>query len=111
MIKHRDKAPTNALIAEAVRVCAGRGTSYLVYSSFAYGKKQSDSVAEFKASNGFQRFELPRYYVPLTALGALAYRVGLHRKWVDRFPQPVVRKVRQLRSAWYNRKMQSHAEA
>ena len=111
MIKHRDKAPTNALIAEAVRVCAGRGTSYLVYSNFAYGKKQSDSVAEFKASNGFQRFELPRYYVPLTPLGALAYRVGLHRKWVDRFPQPVVRKVRQLRNAWYNRKMQSHAEA
>ena len=84
MIKHRDKAPTNALIAEAVRVCA---------------------------SNGFQRFGLPRYYVPLTPLGARAYRVGLHRKWVDRFPQPVVRKVRQLRNAWYNRKMQSHVEA
>lgn len=111
MIKHRDKAPTNALVAEAVRVCAERGTSYLVYSNFAYGKKQPDSVAEFKESNGFQRLDLPRYYLPLTPLGSLAYRMGLHRNWVDRFPQPVVAKVRELRNAWYNRKMQSHAEA
>lgn len=111
MIKHRDKAPTNALVAEAVRVCAGRGTAYLVYSNFAYGKKQPDSVAEFKESNGFQRIDLPRYYVPLTALGSFAYRLGLHRHWADRFPQPVVAKVRDLRNAWYNRKMQSHVEA
>ena len=111
MIKHRDKAPTNALVAEAVRVCAGRGTAYLVYSNFAYGKKQPDSVAEFKESNGFQRIDLPRYYVPLTAFGSFAYRLGLHRHWADRFPQPVVAKVRDLRNAWYNRKMQSHVEA
>ena len=111
MIKHRDKAPTNALVAEAVRVCAERGISYLVYSNFAYGKKQLDSVAEFKESSGFQRFDLPRYYVPLTTLGALAYRFGWHRKLKDRVPQPVVAKLRELRNAWYNRKMQSHAQA
>ncbi len=65
MIKHRDKAPTNALIAHAVRACAERGISYLVYSHFAYGKKQRDSVSDFKEHNGFQRFDIPRYYVPL----------------------------------------------
>src|SRR3984893_14383091 len=32
MIRHRDKAPTNALVAQAVRSCANRGISYLVYS-------------------------------------------------------------------------------
>jgi hypothetical protein len=111
MIKHRDKAPTNALVAEAVRVCADRGTAYLVYSNFAYGNKQPDSVAEFKESNGFQRIDLPRYYVPLTSFGAAAYRMGLHRKLADRVPQPVVAKLRELRNAWYNRKLQSHAEA
>lgn len=31
MIRHRDKAPTNALVAQAVRSCAERGISYLVY--------------------------------------------------------------------------------
>jgi hypothetical protein len=111
MIKHRDKAPTNALVAEAVRACCARNTPYLVYSNFTYGKKQADSVAEFKESNGFEKIDLPRYYVPLTPLGSLAYRMGLHRKWADRIPQPMVARVRELRNAWYNRKMQSHAEA
>lgn len=110
MIKHRDKAPTNALVAEAVRVCAERGTSYLVYSNFAYGNKQPDTVAEFKESNGFQRIDLPRYYIPLTSFGTAAYRMRLHRKLADRVPQPVVAKLRELRNAWYNRKLQSHAE-
>src|SRR3984957_12086612 len=35
MIKHRDKAPTNALVAHAVRACANRNIPYLVYSNFA----------------------------------------------------------------------------
>src|SRR5208283_732579 len=55
MIQHRDKAPTNALIAHSVRSCAERGISYLVYSSFAYGKKQRDSISDFKERNGFQQ--------------------------------------------------------
>jgi len=40
MLQYRDKAPTNALVAQAVRSCADRGISYLVYSKFAYGKKK-----------------------------------------------------------------------
>ena len=55
MIQHRDKAPTNALIAQAVRSCAERGISHLVYQSFSYGKKQRDSMSHFKEINGFQR--------------------------------------------------------
>jgi len=41
MMSHRDKAPTNALIAQAVRSCAERGIKNLVYQSFSYGKKLS----------------------------------------------------------------------
>src|SRR6185436_9748259 len=74
MIRHRDKAPTNALVAESVRACAERGTGYLVYSHFAYGRKDRDGLSDFKQHNGFQRIDLPRYYVPFTALGRLALR-------------------------------------
>src|SRR5437899_1960252 len=47
MIRHRDRAPTNALIAQAVRSCAERGIPFLVYSKFAYGNKQRDSLSDF----------------------------------------------------------------
>ena len=107
MVRHRDKAPANALVAEAVRVCAERGISYLVYSNFAYGKKQRDSLSDFKERNGFQRIDLPRYYVPLTRVGSVALRLGLHHRFVDHLPEPVLSKARELRNAWYNRKPQS----
>jgi hypothetical protein len=111
MIKHRDKATTNALVAQAVRICCEHETSYLVYSNFAYGKKQRDSVTDFKERNGFQRIDVPRYYVPLSHLGAAAFRLGLHRGLVDRFPESVVSKLREIRNAWYDRKLESAPKA
>jgi hypothetical protein len=105
MIRHRDKAPTNALIAQAVRSCAERRTSYLVYGRFAYGKKQRSSLSSFKESNGFQRINLPRYYVPLNGAGWIALRLGLHHRFADHLPESVAAKLRTLRAAWYNRKL------
>ena len=110
MVRHRDKAPTNALVAQAVRSCAERGISYLVYSNFAYGKKQRDSLSDFKERNGFKRIDLPRYYVPLTRVGWAAFRLGLHHRLVDHLPVPVVAKLREFRNAWYNRKFPSVTE-
>jgi hypothetical protein len=104
MVKHRDKAPTNALIAHAVRVCADRGISYLVYENFTYGNKQGDSLSHFKEVNGFQRMDLPRYYIPLTPLGSVAFRLGLHRRFVDRLPESFAAKLRSIRKALYERK-------
>jgi len=106
VIQHRDKAPTNALIAHSVRSCAERGISYLVYQSFSYGKKEWDGIMKFKQVNGFQRIEVPRYYVPLTALGTVAFKLGLHHRWVDHLPESVVGKLRQLRNAYYGKKFQ-----
>jgi hypothetical protein len=103
LIEHRDKAPTNALVAHAVRYCASRGIPYLVYSSFAYGKKQSSSISDFKERNGFERFDVPRYYVPLTRIGRSALRLGLHKKMTDRLPESVLHPIRELRSTWYSR--------
>lgn len=110
-IAHRDKAPTNALVAQAVRSCAERKIQYLVYSNFAYGNKERDGLSDFKTRNGFTRVEMPRYYVPLTTFGWAAFRLGLHCRLVERFPEPVARKLRELRNNWYNRKFQPVREA
>jgi hypothetical protein len=101
MIRHRDKAPTNALIAQAVRSCANRRIPYLWYANFSYGKKQHDSLADFKKHNGFQRIDLPRYYVPLTLAGRMALRLGVHHSMIDWMPEPVTTAYRRIRSLWY----------
>jgi len=106
MIGHRDKAPTNALIAQAVRSCADRGIPYLVYAKFSYGRKQRDSLSDFKQHNGFRRIEVPRYYVPLTLAGRMVLRLGLHHPLVDHIPEPVKAKLRKIRSLWNARRLQ-----
>jgi len=109
-LEYRDKAPTNALIVQAVRSCAERRISHLVYSQFAYGKKSRSSLSDFKERNGFGRVDIPRYYVPLTHWGSLAFAMGLHRRMSERVPEPVAAKLRDLRSAWYQRKFNLKAE-
>lgn len=104
MIQHKEKAPTNALIAEGVRTCAELGVPYLVYENFNYGRKVGDSLTHFKEVNGFQRVDLPRYYVPITEIGRIALRFGLHRRLIDRIPEPVAGTFRDLRKAWYDRR-------
>lgn len=110
MVQHKDKAPTNALLSRAVRICAERQISHLVYERFSYGNKKVDSLGHFKEVNGFQRMDLPRYYVPLNAWGGIALRLGLHRRLSDRIPESLAAKFRELRKAWYYRKFQSTTE-
>jgi hypothetical protein len=105
MIQHRDKAPTNALIAQAVRSCAERHIPYLVYSQFSYGKKERDSLSHFKEANGFQKIDLPRYYVPLTLAGRWALRWGLHHGLAERLPESVLARLRRLRTVWHARRV------
>jgi hypothetical protein len=105
MIRHRDKAPTNALIAQAVRSCALRGIPYLWYANFSYGKKQADSLADFKRHNGFERIDLPRYYIPLTVAGQMALRLGLHHGVTDWIPEPLAATYRRIRGLWYRRRL------
>lgn len=105
MLRHRDKSVTNALIAQCVRSCEQRNIPYIVYSNFSYGNKKTDSLAEFKERNGFQRFDLPRYYVPITAAGRLALKLGLHRSLSNYVPEALLAKYRQYRTKWYLRKL------
>jgi len=107
LLKHREKAPTNELIAEAVRSSVSRGVSYLTYSGFSYGKKQRDSLSDFKKNNGFQKVDLPRYYVPFTTMGRLAFGLGLLHGLSGYVPEFTAAWLRNLRKVWYNRKRQS----
>jgi hypothetical protein len=106
MLQHRDKAPTNALVAQAVRSCADRGVSHLVYSKFAYGKKLTSSLSEFKERNAFARVDVPRYYVPLTRWGSIALAMGLHHRLADRIPESLAERLRKLRGNWYQLRFQ-----
>lgn len=103
-IVHRDKSPNNALMAFAVKLCAERGIPHLVYSHFAYGKRDRDNLTWFKERNGFQRVDVPRYYVPLTGWGAFAFRLGLHHRFLDRLPEGFGERLRDWRGKWYSRK-------
>lgn len=100
-VSHRDKSPTNALIAEAVRACAARNIGHLCYGRFSYGKKQRDSLTDFKENNGFKRVEVPRYYIPLTVRGKLAMRLGLQHRLADRVPESMLAVFRDARRRWY----------
>ena len=101
MMQHRDKAPTNALIAQAVRSCAELGVPYLWYAKYTYGKKRADSLAEFKKHNGFQKVDIHRYYVPLTKVGRLALQLGLQHEGIDCVPAPIAAAFRGARKAWH----------
>jgi len=111
MMQHNDKAPTNGLIAQAVRYCAEQNVPYLVYEHFNYGNKQGDSLSHFKEVNGFQRIDLPRYYVPITSFGRVALRLGMHHRLVDRVPESIATKLRDLRKMWYRREVETLKES
>ena len=110
-IQHKDKAPTNALLAQAVKSCAKQGIAYLVYNNYTYGNKHHDGLSEFKERNGFRRVDVPRYYVPLTRLGEISLRMGFHHRLVDRFPERIAEHLREVRKNWYLRGVQSSKEA
>jgi Acetyltransferase (GNAT) domain len=95
-IAHRELAPNNALLAKAVERCAEKGVPYLVYALWL-----EDSLGDFKRSNGFQKFDLPRYYVPLTSKGKLVLKLGLHRGWKAALPNRLKRPLKELRKFWH----------
>jgi hypothetical protein len=83
--EHSDKAVNNALIARAVEVCADKKSGWLMYGRIG----NHPSLDKFKQSNGFTRFPLIRYYVPITSRGRIARKIGLHREVKDVLPQPI----------------------
>lgn len=111
MQRHRDLAPTNALIAQAVASCADRKIPSLWYANFSYGKREGDTLADFKRHNGFEKVEIPRYYVPLTLAGRAALRLGLHHSLLELVPARALVQYRKMRSRWYSKKFASLGNA
>jgi hypothetical protein len=83
--KHWDKAVNNALLAKAIEVCANQQVKWLMYGRMG----NHPSLDRFKQSNGFTRFSLTRYYIPLTKKGKIATKLGLHKEVKDALPQRI----------------------
>lgn len=98
-LKHRDKSPTNILLARAVQLCEARKYPYLVYASWLTG-----SLGEFKRHNGFERVDLPRYYVPLNVGGSLAIRLRVHKGLHGVLPHRTLEWLKSIRNKWYLRR-------
>lgn len=103
-IRHRDKAPTNALMAKAIEFCAKEGFPYLTYGNFIYGRKGKDSLTDFKEHNGFGKVDIPRYFVPLTMKGDIALRLKLHRSVSELLPERIYKLLREGRDRLYGMK-------
>ena len=82
MQKHWDKSVNNALLAKAVEVCASKGERWLMYGRIG----NHPSLDRFKENNGFVKYPLTRFYIPLTRNGRLAIRLGLHQELKDALP-------------------------
>ena len=104
---HFDKRPANALLAKAVESALENGSKFLVYGRYVYGDNTQSPLTEFKRRNGFERYDVPAYFVPLTFRGRLAIRFRVHtglRRWV---PRPLIRWARDLRRRYHDRTRRS----
>jgi hypothetical protein len=95
-IGHRDKAPTNALIAKAVEICAGRGVPYLHYADWS-----RRGLGDFKKHHAFEQLDVPRYFVPLNLRGKMILCMNIHHKTSDLLPKKWIDVLADLRSRWY----------
>ena len=98
-LEHRDKAPNNALIAKAVQICGEKRIPYLVYGFWSRG-----SLGDFKRHNGFEKIEVPRYYIPLTIIGVIGLKLHLHHGVAGILPEKAMLGLIELRNKYYTRK-------
>jgi hypothetical protein len=110
MEAHTDKRPTNALLAKAVEICCNKQATHLVYGKYVYGRKETSPVTEFKRRNGFGRLNFPRYYIPLTRLGAFTLCCGLHRGIAQFVPENITSVFLAARAALYRRRLRLQDE-
>jgi hypothetical protein len=103
MAGHQDKRPTNALIAKAVELCAEKNMEYFIYGKYIYGKRTKNSIIEFKDRNGFEKIEVPQYYIPMTLKGRIILKLKLHHGVFYLLPEGIINIFVTLRSKWYEK--------
>jgi hypothetical protein len=99
MEAHRDKRAIYGLIRKAVQSCESQGLEVLTYGKYDYGVHRDSSLSEFKRRCGFEPLFFPRYYLPLTSMGRLACRMGLHLGLAHMLPLSVSTRLHDLRSS------------
>lgn len=95
------KRPTNAMLSKAVEVCETQKATYLSYGPYVYGNKTQDGLVHFKRINGFERVDIPVFYVPLSLKGHIAIKLGLHKGWREIIPTSVWDAILSLRSKYF----------
>jgi hypothetical protein len=95
MIGERDKAPTNALLTKAVEICCERGVKYL-----HYGMWSKRGLGDFKKHHRFERYDVVRYFAPLTLPGRLLIALRLHRPLKSYVPERLTDWLVELRAKW-----------
>jgi hypothetical protein len=110
-VKHRDKAPMNILISEAVKYCAENNVKYFVYGKYDYGNVGSDSIRDFKRFNGFEGVLLPRYYVPITIKGKEYLKLNLHHGIISFIPKRAIRFFLEARKFYYLRYVNANSDS
>lgn len=94
--EHRDKSPANALIAKAVEFCDEKRIPYLEYGTWIRG-----GLDNFKRHNGFEKMDVPRYYIPLTYKGTIALKLRLHHGIAGILPEKLLLRLLDVRKKWY----------
>ena len=59
---------------------------------------------DFKTASAFERFDVPRYFVPLTLKGNFALKLKLHYGLKERLPERWIIGAANLRAKWNQRK-------
>ena len=95
-IEHRDKSPQNALLSKAIEICDNKAFTYLLYGTWSRG-----TLGDFKRHNGCIKVAVPRYYIPLTIKGEIAFKLNLHRGIVGIIPDKFLSHLIDLRKKWY----------
>ena len=75
----------NALLAKAVEVAAERQAKWMMYGRFG----NHPSLDMFKENNGFVKYPLNNYVIPLSRKGKIAVSLGLHKPAKDALPQSI----------------------
>jgi hypothetical protein len=94
-LSHREKPVQDALIAKAVEICNGKKIGYLHYGSWS-----NRGLGAFKIKHGFEKMDLPRYFVPLTLRGRVMLKLNLHRCSRDYLPEKWLLGLIALRTKW-----------
>jgi hypothetical protein len=105
-IAHRDKAPTNALIAKTIELVAAKKIGLLNYG--VWGRR---GLNDFKTASAFECYKIPRYYVPLTLKGKVALKMKVHTGIKERLPEGWISRAADLRAKWNQRRYQKTSNA